>query len=361
MKLFKFVIFCCVCYFSSLIVCFAQVGLPFQILITSPDARYSGMGDAGTAVADDIYAMNKNPGGLGFLKHSQLKNTPYFEASSSTSLLPLNLNSGKTLTTNIGGLYIDALKGTIAGDLNFMELGEMTRTHESGRVLGKYSSSELSLGIAYGTTFGEDWGFGAKVKYYQSNLASSSPQTGESKGSTIGGAFDIGLLWIPEMDFDSNSIFDKKSFSVGISILNIGPKGTYRIESEPLPATLRFGVAMKLKQASEHKLTLTADCIKYLIKRDSLGSDPMPKSLFTSWEGPLNFSFGLGAEYWYLGHYAFRAGYYIEPVDIDNRNFITLGTSVRFWILQADISYFNSSAINKYLTNVLKITFRVGG
>ena len=84
MKLLKFVIFCCLFIINSLVDCFAQAGLPLQILITTPDARYSGMGDAGTAVADDIYAMNRNPGGLGFLKHSQLKNTPYFEAEAHT-------------------------------------------------------------------------------------------------------------------------------------------------------------------------------------------------------------------------------------------------------------------------------------
>ena len=46
---------------------FAQAGgaaVPF--LLISPDARGSGMGEVGTAIADDINAVFWNPAGLGF-------------------------------------------------------------------------------------------------------------------------------------------------------------------------------------------------------------------------------------------------------------------------------------------------------
>ena len=48
---------------------FAQAGgaaVPF--LLISPDARGSGMGEVGTAVADDINAIYWNPAGLGWLR-----------------------------------------------------------------------------------------------------------------------------------------------------------------------------------------------------------------------------------------------------------------------------------------------------
>ena len=54
---------------------YAQAGgstVPF--LLISPDARTSGMGEAGTAIADDINAIYWNPAGLGFLDYFPKQN-----------------------------------------------------------------------------------------------------------------------------------------------------------------------------------------------------------------------------------------------------------------------------------------------
>ncbi|MGA2297195.1 MAG: hypothetical protein ABSG15_06585 [FCB group bacterium] len=40
---------------------------------------------------------------------------------------------------------------------------------------------------------------------------------------------------------------------------------------------------------------------------------------------------------------------------------MTIGASLRFSIIQADISYYISSGDTKFLTNVMKFTVRVGG
>ena len=41
-------------------------GAAVPFLLISPDARHSGMGEVGTAIADDINAIYWNPAGLGF-------------------------------------------------------------------------------------------------------------------------------------------------------------------------------------------------------------------------------------------------------------------------------------------------------
>jgi len=51
----------------------AQAGgsaVPF--LLISPDARASGMGECGTAVADNLYAVHWNTGGLAFQRDQQV-------------------------------------------------------------------------------------------------------------------------------------------------------------------------------------------------------------------------------------------------------------------------------------------------
>jgi hypothetical protein len=156
MKSINFIFVCMILYSYLAIKSSAQTGIAIPILIESPDARSGGMGNTGTAVANDINATYLNPGGLGFLKSSiipkcNLFNNPknfnsgYFEASYSFSELPLYTNNNKSFLTGKFGIYLKPLLGTFVVDYCFTDLGEMTRTAENGQVLGKYNSSENYL------------------------------------------------------------------------------------------------------------------------------------------------------------------------------------------------------------------------
>ena len=161
---------------------YAQAGgaaVPF--LLISPDARSSGMGEVGTAMADDINAIYWNPAGLGF--HDYYEDpadpdnlTPYRQVAISFSRWLPQFNADLFYSYATYGQFIEELDGTVAGNFIFMNLGEFTRTHESGRVLGKFLSSEFAIGISYGTIVAEDLAVGVQLRYIQSNLAPATQQ-----------------------------------------------------------------------------------------------------------------------------------------------------------------------------------------
>ena len=259
------------------------------------------------------------------------------------------------------------MRGTLAVDFSYLGLGEFTKTSEDGNVIGKYNVYEYNLGIAYGTSIGEDWGIGAKVKYINSNV---EPPEQHRSLDGVSFALDFGVLWQPhELSALGMELGDVISF--GANLKNIGPKVTYWSESDPLPTQLRLGAGFNLLHNNKNELKIAIDITKLLVYRrttlsvigtDSIyesSYDALPKSLLSGWNSP-GVEFGLGAEYWYHHHLALRAGYYTVPLRLGNVKYLTLGGSLRFSIIQADISYSHSYE-SSYPLNTLKLTLRYGG
>ncbi|MGA2297194.1 MAG: PorV/PorQ family protein [FCB group bacterium] len=318
---------------------YSQTGIVLPILIESPDARYSGMGNAGTAIANDVYATYINPGGLGFLKQKiepggflsgeSIDDIPsYLEGAISYSILPLYTNSPKTNLNITAGSYFESLSGTLALDFTYEGLGEMTRTSENGTSLGKTHANNFIFGLAYGTTFGNDWGFGVKFKFIQSNLATAPVPPNYYTEETMGSssyAFDIGVLWRPQklnlLGMELGNVI-----SLGANLKNIGPgvsynilyRYTYKSPTEPIPTQLRLGAGFNLLHNKINDLMVAFDVSKLLVYNSTTlningvdttyktNSDGLPKSLITGWKSP-GVDFGLGAEYWYMHLIAFRA------------------------------------------------------
>lgn len=328
---------------------FGQAGgsaVPF--LLISPDARASGMGDIGTALADNINAVHWNPGGLGFQETRQV-------SLSFSKWLP-QFNADLFYSYGTYGQYIEELDGTIAASLIFMNLGEFTRTAENGDALNKFRSNEFTIGISYGTMLSDDLGAGVQIKYIQSNLAPASVgQAGAGVG--VSGAFDLGFLWKPSKLSVFGENFDNV-FSFGVNLQNVGPKITYVNESDPLPTTLRLGVAAKLVEDEFNDLIISADFSKLLVRRDSLGSDPIPTSFVTAW-GRGGIETGVGMEYIYDQIVAFRGGFFTEPMVAGNRQYFTLGAGVVYDLFKVDFSYILTIEENHPLANTLRFSLLV--
>lgn len=329
---------------------FAQAGgsaVPF--LLISPDARASGMGDVGTAIADNINAIYWNPGGLGYQQKQQV-------ALNYSKWLP-QFNADLAYVYGTYGTYIKDLDGTIAINATVMNLGLFDRTDESGNKLGTFRSVEFAFGLAYGTMIGEDVGAGVQLKYIQSNLAPAvAGQTAPGVG--VSGGFDFGVLWKPK-DLDLGGGFDlSERFNFGVNLQNVGPKMTYRNESDPLPTMLKIGTAVTVVRDEFNDLKFAMDFGKLMVNRDSLGSDPLPRSFVTSWQrgGP---EFSLGAEYWYEQVFALRAGYFTEPSRVGGRQFLTFGAGVRYDVFTLDFSYINTIESNHPLANTMRFSLLI--
>lgn len=324
-------------------------GAAVPFLLISPDARASGMGDVGTALADDINAVFWNPGGLAFNQTSNQVALSY------SKWLP-QFNADLFYSYGSYGQYVDALGGTIAGTFIFMNLGEFTKTNENGQALGKFRSNEFSIGLSYGTEITPDVGAGIQIKYIQSNLAPAS--VGQSgAGTGVSGAFDLGFLWKPSKLSIFGANLDN-TLRFGVNLQNVGPKMTYDKESDPLPTNLRLGIAIKLVEDEFNDLTITSDFMKLLVKRDSLGSDPIPKSFVTAW-GTGGIETGIGMEYIYDRIVALRGGYFTEPASAGAREYFTLGAGVRYDVFKLDFSYILTVEQNHPLGNTLRFSLLV--
>ncbi len=346
---------------------FGQAGgsaVPF--LSISPDARASGMGEVGTAIADDINAIYWNPGGLAFLDYFDYGNDfdvdeepiPYRQVAISFSPWLPQFNADLFYSYGTIGQYFEELDGTVAFNFTFMNLGEFTRTNANGTELGKFMSNEFAVGLTYGTIIAPDLGVGFQLKYIQSNLTPTSVQ-GQDAGTGVSAAFDIGVLWKPQdlnLEFIGFDLEDR--LSLGLNLQNIGPKMTYIKESDPLPSTLRLGFAFAAVKDEFNELTFAFDFAKLLVKRDKKGSDPLPKSLVTAWKNPgAELSFGF--EYWYEHVVALRGGYFTEPQVIGNRKFYNFGAGVRYDIFRLDFSFINTVEENSPLANTMRFSMLI--
>ncbi len=340
---------------------YAQAGgssVPF--LLISPDARMSGMGETGTAIADDINAVYWNTGGLAFLQNFPKLNqfddneqpTPFRQVALSFSPWLPQFNADLYYSYGTIGQYFDALQGTAAFNFIFMNLGEFTRTAEDGTVLGKFISNEFSVGFSYGTIVAPDLGVGFQLKYIQSNLTPTTAGQ-QNAGTGISAGFDLGVLWKPQ----TLPYLDDK-LSLGFNLKNIGPKITYIREADPLPTTLNLGIAFKAYQDEFHSLKFAADFSKLLVKRDSLDSDPLPKSLVTGWQNP-GADLSIGAEYWYEDLIALRAGYFTEPSVLGDRKYWNFGAGIKYNIFKLDFSFINTIEANHPLANTMRFSMLI--
>ncbi len=341
-------------------------GSTVPFLRISPDARSSGMGEVGTAIADDANAIYWNPGGLGFLDYFESKSefdyeeeeaVPYRQVALSYSPWLPQFNADLFYSYATGVFHSDNIDGTFGVNFIFMNLGEFTKTAEGGQELGKFISNEFSLGFSYGTMIAKDLGVGAQLRYIQSNLTPTSAQQ-QDAGTGISASFDLGLLWKPtDLEFLGLNLEDK--LSLGFNLQNVGPKMTYINESDPLPTTLRLGTAVNLFKDEFNDLKFAFDYAKLLVKRRDGGtSDPLPKSLITGWDNPGG-EISFGAEYWYADVIAFRLGYFTEPAVAGDRQFYNFGAGVRYDIFRLDFSFINTLEANHPLANTMRFSLLV--
>ncbi len=326
-------------------------GSAVPFLLIAPNARYAGMGEAGTAVSDDVNAIFFNIGGLGFQENTQVsinysKWLPQFNADLHYGFLS-------------GAMYFEDLQGTMSAHITYLDLGEFQQTFENGQQGQRFRSQEYAIGVGYSTEVSEDLGLGVQGRYIESNLSSIKIEGVE--GSGVGRSFglDFGALWKPKTDWGLPEDF----LSVGLMLSNLGPKIHYIDiqQADPLPSSLRIGSSFHVVEDEFNDLTFTADVNKLLINRTDSGRqvDPVPISLVTAWGNGKGVELSLGAEYWYDDAIALRAGYFTESENSGNREFLTFGAGVRYQEFGLDFSYINTIEEAHPLANTLRFSLIV--
>lgn len=192
----------------------------------SPGARPIGMGNAFTAIADDLNALVWNPAGLSSIKrpeasfmHAQLYADTSYDFIGYAH--PLGHHSGK------GAIH--AAPSTVAFGVSRLSQAPIPGRDQSRGATGSFEASDMAVSAAYSRRVSRKTSVGATVKYLRSELA------GET---ATGFAFDLGVRRAVSAG--------RRSITLAASALNLGPGLRYLDETNDLPLTFSAGVGVPL-------------------------------------------------------------------------------------------------------------------
>lgn len=237
--------------------------------------------------------------------------------------------------------------GTLGFFLNFVSFGSTVVSDEyTSDDLVAHNSYEIVGGFSYGTSLGKGWGLGLTAKLFYSDLSSGASVGGE-KATTLGYAFDVGVL--------KKDLF-VEDLSFALVLNNIGPSVYYvdKTNEDPIPLTWRLGLAYDLLTLADHKLIIAGDYNREVVIDDEKG-DPEPfyisawksivepelggSGLTAAKNSLLQGVFNVGMEYIYANTVALRVGYLYDKTG--KRQEVDLG----FGFMLSDVFQFDFSSI----------------
>lgn len=181
---------------------FGKVGtVGLQFLKLGVDARAIGMGEAYTAVTDDISSVFWNPAGLA----PSFQNQVFFSHTN----WPADIMQEFVAATYTTGVTTFAVFGT-ALHMDDMEVTE----EESFGPTGEYfTCSDIALGLMLAQQFTDKFSAGGGVKYLRENL---------DEFSVNSYAFDLGSMY--------NTGY--RNIKIGMALKNFGPDIRYRLDDD---------------------------------------------------------------------------------------------------------------------------------
>ncbi len=286
-------------------------------------ARQAGLGNAFTAIADDVYSTYYNPAGLAQLHRSEF--TAYYA----------KLYSGLTDGSSIGRDFVayghpTAKHGTFGISYLSLSLADLY--------------SESTFGLHYGYALHEKWNLGGSIKFLKKSFGSDT-YTANAINSDTGAS-----LGAPDPLFAQNGTsksaasFDvgaqyriSKIYGVGVAILNANSPNMALspADTDKVSAVYKVGLA-------RHTQTSAVDV-------------EVSQRQFTTSEYRLN----MGGERWLRGGFGIRGG-----IGFGQRQYqiTTIGFSYRWENLEFDYAliYPLTGIKGTFGTNQLSMTFRFG-
>lgn len=303
----------------------AQTGMKF--LSVSTDARFSALGEAGTAVEGNSMSLFYNPAGM-----ARLNSGADFSIGQTSWIFDINHTYGAVAISPFGGDY-----GVIGFTLLKVNYGDFYGTRIDASPsnslgytnTGTYQPTALAVGVGYADALSDKFSVGGQVKYVTESLGESAMDDGtllDNKMSVP--SFDFGILYKTGY----------KSLNFGMAVRNFAREITFQRESFQLPLTFKIGVSMNV-------LDLVSDP----------SSDQSLLLLFDA-EHPRDYpeQIRVGAEYKLLGIFALRAGY-VTPSDVQN---FTFGFGARQSFLGSTVALDFSYTKYQYLKNIYRFTLQ---
>lgn len=293
---------------------------------------------------DQICAMTSENNDVWIATESAINHYDYAEKQAMIAFEPLLPAFGISDLWHLYGAFVFPTTdwGTIGLSINYINMGENELYDALGKTRGTVRSWEGIFGLSYGLPIKDDFSLGINAKFVVSALAPGLGKKGDGVGQTF--AIDAAIL-------KRNLFFE--NFDLGFMMQNMGPAIFYidRTSLDPIPFTLRLGLAYHALQTPIHDMTVLLDMHKEVVKNYFGDKDPdnfleaIKNDLIADDDEDLAYEFqeinyNLGLEYWYAQFLALRTGLLIDY--IGERYEWTFGVGIKYGTLCFDWSYIYS-------------------
>ncbi|MCD7930985.1 MAG: type IX secretion system outer membrane channel protein PorV [Tannerellaceae bacterium] len=315
-------------------------------LTVAPDARSSGMGDAGIASEPDTYSQHWNPAKYSFT---------YSSKGIGISYTPWLRKWVKDMHLLYAAGYIRfGREGeqALATSVRYFSLGEINgMQNDTGMDIPPLYPYEMAIDVSYSRKLSRNFSLATAVRYVRSDMGI---KVNEERYAT--NAVCIDLAGYGEHYFIRHRA--EYLWSWGFHIANVGNRVSYDggLTYLFLPATLRIGAGLLYPLSRVNHLGIYFDIHKYLVP-----SSPESNS-WSSFKGIVHSfsdiqpSFSWGVEYRFENRLFLRTGYYHENKRKSNRQYVTGGAGVLFRGFQVDISYLMATGKNNPLDSTLRLS-----
>ena len=212
-----------------------------------PGSRQQGMGNATTAMIDDMHAIYANPAATAYLREWQW-------SASYTKWIADVYNASFLYGQHLSLPGLPSMRMMLGAAYQGIPLFDST-----DREAAAASANDIIFSVGLGhpfRLFHQRFAFGTNIKYYQNSLAQYQAQAF---------MFDAGLLYRTEK-FDLlspvGSYFEESIFSAGLSISHVGKNLDYSIASTPLPRAVRAGLTLNTGTHHGPQLIFSANYLK---------------------------------------------------------------------------------------------------
>src|SRR5690606_2919159 len=224
-----------------------------SFLLLSPDARTTGVAEAGTGLLSDANSVFTNAAKLNFAgdKGLSFSYTPWMRQLVKDEHLGYLTAFHRLSQREVLGVSV-----------KYLDMGEISFRDEMGNLSQRYNAGEVSIDASYSRLLGEQFAMALTARYIHSNLGSGL-YNGLDMDRASAFAMDVGIY--SEKSYMSSKQFSKR-VAWGLNLSNIGTKLNYTNAKESfLPMNLRLGGGYGLNNDPNNRLTLLLDITKLLV------------------------------------------------------------------------------------------------
>jgi len=292
-----------------------------QFLDLGGGTRAAGMGDTFTAVSGDVIATFWNPSGLASISEMQM----------TLSYTNYAAMFGEASEGMYYGLTAFAMPikdwGVFGSSLQIQDQGSMVITTDSPEAVGEADlGMNWAWALSYADAINDSLMAGVNAKLIHQKLWTESDTAY---------AADLGIQYAVPVTLI------KVKLGAALQNLGTGIQMTDEYQTQPLPRSLKFGLAVMVVDTPEHRFQIVSDYTSMVDKLGETEEDKENTAFDAEKAGvgihalrPSNSKRGIGGEYWYANVLGIRVGYKYVP-DMPGKH-ITMGFSVRYENYQID-------------------------